>query len=217
MNKTYKLQLVSPITSNKIYESSSINKGVKKCYTEFKNSGLFNKFNTFAVIDINTNKIYKYGKQHSAPGDKQRRTFNKQYGGLPLLDKQNMAQPSIVEQTQPSIVEKTHSAAKEQTQSAAKEQTQSAAKEQTVPAIDLQNEIEDKFQPTAEEQTHIQEPTTIEQQILDLKTRIEAIEEKINKEAAELSGGLKIEDNATLERLRNNKVENNNENNCLIM
>lgn len=58
MNKQYRLQLISPIIGEKIYQSNSFKKGIQKCYEEFKASG--NDSNEFSVMDTITYKTFKF-------------------------------------------------------------------------------------------------------------------------------------------------------------
>lgn len=56
MNNRY--QLIKPIVSDKIYETSSLMKGAKKCYGEVKNSRI--SAQTFTIKNINSNEIYTF-------------------------------------------------------------------------------------------------------------------------------------------------------------
>jgi len=55
MNKRY--QLIKPIISDKIYETSSLIKGAKKCYNEVK-SAKIGGAKTFTVRDIDSQQTY---------------------------------------------------------------------------------------------------------------------------------------------------------------
>lgn len=61
MNKRY--QLIKPILSEKIYESSSMLKGAKKCYKEVKNYKIPNA-DSFTIRDIDTNKTFVFKIHH---------------------------------------------------------------------------------------------------------------------------------------------------------
>jgi hypothetical protein len=55
MNKRY--QLIKPIISDKIYETSSLIKGAKKCYSEVKNAKISGA-KTFTVRDIDSQETF---------------------------------------------------------------------------------------------------------------------------------------------------------------
>ena len=55
MNKRY--QLIKPIISDKIYETSSLIKGAKKCYSEVKNAKICGA-KTFTVRDIDSQETF---------------------------------------------------------------------------------------------------------------------------------------------------------------
>jgi len=62
MEGSVSVQLVSPIVGNKIYQSSSFEKGVDKCYRELKNfyNGDLSNINSFSVMNMNNYETYKY-------------------------------------------------------------------------------------------------------------------------------------------------------------
>jgi len=68
MNNRY--QLIRPIISNKIYESSSMIKSAKKCYQEVKNAKIVGA-TTFTIKDIDSHKTFTF----------QIHNKNMQYGG----------------------------------------------------------------------------------------------------------------------------------------
>ena len=55
MNKRY--QLIKPIISDKIYETSSLMKGAKKCYSEVKTAKIIGS-KTFTMRDIDSQETY---------------------------------------------------------------------------------------------------------------------------------------------------------------
>jgi hypothetical protein len=67
LNKTYKYQLIYPKVGAKIYKTSSIKKGIKRCYEEFKDYALFdNSYDNFVVLNVDTNELYKFKYDHKA-------------------------------------------------------------------------------------------------------------------------------------------------------
>ena len=65
MNKRF--QLIKPFIGEKVYETSSLKKGAKKCYQEFKQSQN-NKTNEFSVLNIDTHETYRYKVNHNQDG-----------------------------------------------------------------------------------------------------------------------------------------------------
>lgn len=61
MNKRY--QLIKPFLSDKIYETSTLNKGAKKCYNEVKSSKIIGA-TEFSVRDIDSYEIFKFKIHH---------------------------------------------------------------------------------------------------------------------------------------------------------
>lgn len=59
MNKQYRFQLISPVVGEKIYQTNSIKKGVRKCYDEFKCIGI-NNHKEFCVMDTISYETYKF-------------------------------------------------------------------------------------------------------------------------------------------------------------
>lgn len=57
--KQHKFQLITPVVGDKIYQTNSFNKGIKKCYNELKSYGS-NKYDKFSVIDLTTYKTYEF-------------------------------------------------------------------------------------------------------------------------------------------------------------
>ena len=62
MNSRY--QLIKPILSDRIHESSSMLKGAKKCYKELKTFNAHNS-ETFTIRDIDTNKSFVFKIHHT--------------------------------------------------------------------------------------------------------------------------------------------------------
>ena len=63
--KKHRFRLISPIVGNKIYVTSSLKHGAKKCSTELNK----NKYTEFSIIDIDTFHTYKFvinKKKHNA-------------------------------------------------------------------------------------------------------------------------------------------------------
>lgn len=54
--KKHRFRLISPIVGNKIYVTSSLKHGAKKCSTELNK----NKYNEFSIIDIDTFHTYRF-------------------------------------------------------------------------------------------------------------------------------------------------------------
>lgn len=54
--KKHRFRLISPIVGNKIYVTSSLKHGAKKCSTELNK----NKYTEFSIIDIDTFHTYKF-------------------------------------------------------------------------------------------------------------------------------------------------------------
>ena len=61
MNKRY--QIIKPFISDKIYESSSMKKGSKKCYSEIKEANLDGVAN-FTIKDIDSNETFIFKIHH---------------------------------------------------------------------------------------------------------------------------------------------------------
>jgi hypothetical protein len=75
MNKHNRFQLISPIIGNKIYQSSSFNKGAKKCYDELKGCGK-NDFNDFTIMNLDNYETFKF-----AINKREKHNHNLQQGG----------------------------------------------------------------------------------------------------------------------------------------
>lgn len=59
MNAHRRYQLIEPYVGQKVYESSSLKKGAKKCYDELKISG--KKTSHFTIMDIESYQKYTFG------------------------------------------------------------------------------------------------------------------------------------------------------------
>lgn len=59
MNKQYRFQLISPVIGEKIYQTNSIKKGIKKCYEELKSVGI-KDHKEFCVMDTVSYETYKF-------------------------------------------------------------------------------------------------------------------------------------------------------------
>jgi hypothetical protein len=62
-NKQHRYQLIQPLLSNKIYQTTSFKKGVAKCYSELKNYGPITA-NEFVVMDIDSFEKYSFAINH---------------------------------------------------------------------------------------------------------------------------------------------------------
>lgn len=65
LNKKCRFRLTYPLHGNKIYETMSLNKAVKKCYHEFKQLSDINE-GKFTVTNLDTKKDYHF----DIPNDK---------------------------------------------------------------------------------------------------------------------------------------------------
>jgi len=54
-----KFQLIKPFVSDRIYQTSSMNKAAKKCYQEVKEANLTN-IDTFTMLNVDTKEKYVY-------------------------------------------------------------------------------------------------------------------------------------------------------------
>lgn len=59
--QTRRYKLVNPYSSEKVYETSSLTKGAKKCYEELKGSPYYYGCNKFTIMDIDDFKKYDFG------------------------------------------------------------------------------------------------------------------------------------------------------------
>lgn len=71
MSKKYRLQLISPTIGEKIYETRHLDKGIDKCYREFKSLNTGSK--SFTIMDLFTYQVYKYAVNNN----KQKNNLNK--------------------------------------------------------------------------------------------------------------------------------------------
>lgn len=59
MEKQYRFQLITPVVSNKIYLTNSVQKGAGKCFEELKGCGA-NNFNQFTIMNVDNFETYKF-------------------------------------------------------------------------------------------------------------------------------------------------------------
>ena len=69
MDNTHRYQLIAPVHGDKIYQTTSLNKGAKKCFEELKGCGK-NNFNSFTVMNLDNYETYKFaiGGRHLQHG-----------------------------------------------------------------------------------------------------------------------------------------------------
>lgn len=79
MNKRY--QLIKPLISDKIYETSSMIRGAKKCYNEIKLAKIAG-INTFAIRDIDSRQTYEFKIHNPYNPDALAIPTNTQLGGF---------------------------------------------------------------------------------------------------------------------------------------
>lgn len=86
IKKSKRYQLIKPIVSHKIYETTSLNKASKKCYSELKglmqSGGNFSQESvttSFSIRDIDSNEVFSY-KIHNPNGLTQNKFDKKQNG-----------------------------------------------------------------------------------------------------------------------------------------
>ncbi len=72
----YRLQLIHPIHGAKIYQASTFDSAVKKCYNELKENGNLNS-DYFTVMNINTFETFKFAINKN----KKNKSINIQQGG----------------------------------------------------------------------------------------------------------------------------------------
>jgi hypothetical protein len=87
IKKCKRYQLIKPVVSHKIYETISLNKASKKCYSELKelmqSGGNFSQESvttSFSIRDIDSNEVFSY-KIHNPNGFNQNK-FNKKQNGF---------------------------------------------------------------------------------------------------------------------------------------
>ncbi len=72
----YRLQLIYPINGSKIYQASTFDNAVKKCYNELKENGSLTS-DYFTVMNINTFETFKFAINKN----KKNKNINLQNGG----------------------------------------------------------------------------------------------------------------------------------------
>jgi hypothetical protein len=70
-------KLVTPYSSEKVYETSSLTKGAKKCYDELKGSPYYYGCNKFIIMDIDDFKKYDFGINTKNASQRGGYNFNK--------------------------------------------------------------------------------------------------------------------------------------------
>jgi hypothetical protein len=84
MDRYNRFQLISPIVGDKIYQTSSIKRGAKKCFEELKGCGK-NDFNEFTIMNLDNFETYKFGINNKSS----------QLGGDPTKAQQASKEPAV--------------------------------------------------------------------------------------------------------------------------
>lgn len=137
-----RFQLIEPFVSNKVYETSNMLKGAKRCYKELKSSGLhMSKINEFVIRDIDhPNQSYRFKinkHQHQHGGSHQYGGFN---DNIPItVEIENPNQNPNPNPNHKTLYEPTHQPTHEQNQDHEDKSYQNVIKEME----DLKKRIEE--------------------------------------------------------------------------